>query len=397
VRSRPLHAVLLPPGGPGWPLLERLPAALDGTGPAILPLDGGLPPARLTALLGALAPDAVETITPAERHLPAWRPDQPGPGVRPDIAVVVATSGSTGQPKGVQLSAGALLASARASLARIGAGPGARWLSCLPAFHIAGLQVLVRSLLAGTEPVRCDRLDAAAVAASAGTYLSLVPTQLRRLTEARADLSGAPAILLGGSAIPPGLLAAAAAAGGRVFATYGMSETCGGCVYNGVPLDGVRTGIGADGRIRIAGPVLFSGYRLQPGQTAQAFDGPWFVTSDLGSVGPGGLLEISGRADDMINTGGEKVAAAAVEEALGSCPGVREVAVIGLPDDDWGQQVTAVVVPADPARPPELAQLRSHVRGRLGAHAAPRQLRLVTRIPLLPSGKPDREALRALR
>ena len=230
MRTRPLHAVLLPPGGPAGPVLERLPAALDGTGPAILPLDGGLPPARLAALLAALRPDAVETAWPPERDRPSWPGGQASPGVSSDIAVVIVTSGSTGQPKGVQLSAAALLASARASLDRIGAGPGARWLACLPAFHIAGLQVLVRSLLAGSEPVPCPRLDPAVIAAHRGAYLPVIPTQLRRLTEAGADLSGIPAILLGGAAIPPGLTAAAAAAGGRVITTNGMSETCGGCV-----------------------------------------------------------------------------------------------------------------------------------------------------------------------
>ena len=164
---RPLHAVLLPPGGAGQALLPWLAAALDGTGPAILPLDGALPPARLTALLEAFGPDAVETIDP-ERDVPRWRPRPAGPGVEPDIAVVVATSGSTGEPKGTQLSAAALLASARASMQRIGAGPGQKWLACLPALHVAGLQVLVRSLMAGTEPVPCGRLLSEVLAAHAG-------------------------------------------------------------------------------------------------------------------------------------------------------------------------------------------------------------------------------------
>ena len=393
--SRPLHAVLLPPGGSGLALLPRLAAALDGTGPAILPLDGALPPARLAALLEAFAPAAVQTTDP-ERDVPRWRPRPAGPGVEPDIAVVVATSGSTGQPKGTQLSAAALLASAGASLARIGAGPGEKWLACLPAFHVAGLQVLVRSLLAGTEPGHSERLTPEVIAASGCAYVSVVPTQLRRLTEAGADLSAFRAILLGGAAPQPGLVAAATAAGGRVITTYGMSETCGGCVYDGVPLEQVRVDIGAGGRIRIAGPVLFSGYRLRPDLTAAALDGAWFVTSDLGTRGPDGLVTVRGRADDVINTGGEKVIAAEVTAALGTCPGVREAAVVGIPDPEWGERVTAIVVPADPASPPGLARIRAHVRDRLGGHAAPRELRLVARIPLLPSGKPDREALRTL-
>jgi O-succinylbenzoic acid--CoA ligase len=395
VTSRPLHAVLLPPGGSGRPLLARLAGALDGTGPAILPLDGGLPPARLAALLGALRPTAVES-TDSKRDISGWRPRPAGPGVGPEVAVVVATSGSTGQPKGAELSAAALLASAGASLRRIGATGSERWLACLPAFHIAGLQVLIRSLLAGTEPVCCDRIGPDVLAGRGCDFVSLVPTQLRRLTEAGADLSGLRAILLGGAAPQPGLVAAAAAAGGRVITTYGMSETCGGCVYDGIPLDGVRAEIGAGGRIRITGPVLFSGYRLRPDLTAQAMDDRWFVTADLGSVSPAGLLTVRGRADDVINTGGEKVIAAEVAAALGTCPGVREAAVVGMPDPDWGEQVTAIVVAADPARPPGLARIRAHVRGTLGDHAAPRALRIVARIPLLPSGKPDREALRSL-
>jgi o-succinylbenzoate---CoA ligase len=224
----------------------------------------------------------------------------------------------------------------------------------------------------------------------------VVPTQLRRLTEAGADLSKLRAILLGGAPAQPGLVAAATAAGGRVITTYGMSETCGGCVYDGIPLEQVRLDIGADSRIRIAGPVLFSGYRLRPDLTAEATDGPWFITSDLGSVSPDGLLTVRGRADDVITTGGEKVLAAEVEAALAALPGVREAAVVGVPDPDWGEQVTALVVAEDPGAPPDLALIRAHVRSTLGGYAAPRALRVVPRIPLLPSGKPDREALRIL-
>jgi o-succinylbenzoate---CoA ligase len=174
-----------------------------------------------------------------------------------------------------------------------------------------------------------------------------------------------------------------------------MSETSGGCVYDGVPLDDVSVEIGADGRIRIAGPVLFSGYRLRPDLFAAARDGRWFVTSDLGAFGPSGELLVRGRADDVINTGGQKVVAAEVEAALGTCAGVREAAVLGRPDPEWGEVVTAVVVPADPAAPPLLADIRAHVRARLPGYAAPAALVLVAEIPMLPSGKPDRAALRA--
>jgi O-succinylbenzoic acid--CoA ligase len=391
VESRPLHAVLLPPAEAVTRLVDALPAALDGTGPAILPLDPGLPPSRLAALLEAFAPSVMETAQGPERYLPA----RGAPGVSEDTAVVIATSGSTGQPKGTELSAAALNASARATLQRIGAEPGERWLCCLPTFHIAGIQVLVRSLLAGTAPVVDARLQPEALAASGCAHVAMVPTQLRRLVDARADLSAVRTILLGGAAVPPGLLAAARDAGGRVVTTYGMSETSGGCVYNGMPLDDVSVDIGPGDRIRITGPVLFSGYRLRPDLTAEARDGRWFVTSDLGSILPSGELLVRGRADDVIITGGEKVVAAEVEAALGTCAGVREAAVVGRPDAEWGELVTAVVVPADPSVPPPLADIRAHLRDRLPACAAPAALVLVPEMPLLPSGKPDRAALRA--
>jgi o-succinylbenzoate---CoA ligase len=395
VTSRPLHAVLLPPERAGGRMLEALAAALDGTGPAILPLDPALPGARLTALLDAFAPSVIETPDGPERHVRPSPGHAAAPGVGPDTALVVATSGSTGPPKGTELTAAALLASAAASLRRVGAGPGERWLCCLPVFHIAGIQVLVRSLLAGTDPVITGRLEPGTLAASGCAHVSVVPTQLRRLLDAGDDLTAAKTILLGGAAPPPGLVDAARAAGGRVITTYGMSETSGGCVYNGMPLDDVSLDIGPGGRIRIAGPVLFSGYRLRPDLTAQARDGRWFVTSDLGSIGPSGELLVRGRADDVINTGGEKVVAAEVEAALATCAGVREAAVVGRPDPEWGELVTAVVVPSDPLAPPRLADIRAHVRDRLPGYAAPAALLLVPDMPLLPSGKPDREALRA--
>jgi O-succinylbenzoic acid--CoA ligase len=318
------------------------------------------------------------------------------------VALVIATSGSTGQPKGAELTAAALLASARASLRRIGARAGQRWLCCLPAFHVAGAQVLVRSLLTGAEPVISTRIGADLLGGSAGeapasgdvAYVSLVPTQLRRLLDAGAAVQSFRAILLGGAAPPAGLLARARSAGARVITSYGMSETCGGCVYDGIPLDGVRADVGSDGRIRLAGPVLFSGYRLRPDLTAAAMDGGWFVTSDLGSVDAGGRLAVLGRADDLINSGGEKVVAAQVEAVLASCTGVREAIVVGVPDPEWGERVTALVVPADPAAPPGLDLLRAHARASLPGYAAPRGLVLLAEIPLLPSGKPDRAAMR---
>ena len=400
--GRPLHALLLPPAAGAGRLLDALAAALDGSGPAILPLDPGLPPARVADLLHAFTPATVETQDGTGR----WRPDAsrtaaPGSGADlPDgTAVVIATSGSSGEPKGVQLSAGALRASARASLDRIGADPGARWLCPLPTSHIAGLGVLIRSLVTETVPVVVDGLDPAQrnLAVFGCGYVSLVPAQLRRMLDVGAGVSAFGAILLGGAAIPSGLLAGARAAGARVITTYGMSETCGGCVYNGLPLDGVRLRTAPDGRIQIAGPVLFSGYRNRSDLTESAVDEEgWFTTSDLGKIGPDGRVSIGGRADEMINTGGEKVSPTEVAAILEGCPGVREAIVFGEPDSQYGQRVTAVVVPTRLSSPPRLQELRAAVRRTLPAYAAPRALLVVPAMPLLPSGKPDLAALRGL-
>ncbi len=264
--------------------------------------------------------------------------------------------------------------------------------------------MLVRSLVTGVDPVFADGAgladtglaDTGLAEADGCDYASFVPTQLRRLLAAGARLDGFAAILLGGAATPADLLRDAAAAGARVVSTYGMTETCGGCVYDGVPLDGVEVASGAGGVVRISGPVLFSRYRLAPELTAASLADGWFVTSDLGEVGPDGRLVLAGRADDVINTGGEKVVPVVVEEAIRGLRTVGEVAVVGVPDPDWGERVTAIVVPADPASPPSLDELRSHVRERLPRYAAPQALVCVARLPMLASGKPDRIALRSV-
>jgi O-succinylbenzoic acid--CoA ligase len=388
--NRLVKAVVLPPGPRLYRALsEALDADAETGNPAICPISPDLPAPALSALLDALRPAWVETEDGVRRH-------DHGDGVTaapvdPGTAVLIATSGSTGRPKIVELSGAALRHSATATLSRLAAGPGERWLCCLPTSHIAGVQVLVRALVGGTEPVIHPRFDAAAVAAGGAAHISVVPTQLRRLLDAEVDLSAFCTILLGGAAAPPGLIAQARARGGRVVMTYGMSETCGGCVYDGAPLDGVAVDLAADGRIRLAGTVLFSGYRLEPRLTAEARDGEWFVTQDLGVV-EDGLLRVRGRIDDVINTGGEKVVAGEVASVLSGHPSVRDVVVIGHPDREWGERVTAVVVPAGDA--PTLDELRAWARERLPVHAAPRELRLVPAIPLLPSGKPDRERLR---
>ncbi|WP_158886494.1 o-succinylbenzoate--CoA ligase [Amycolatopsis anabasis] len=356
--------------------------ALEG-GPAVLPLNAR--DASATALRDAMAPEVP---------------------VEAGTAVLIATSGSTGAPKGVLLSAAALLASATATHERLG-GPG-RWLLATPAQFIGGLQVLVRSLLADARPAALPpgpfRPDAFAeatadlLAGDGPRYTAMVPTQLVRLLDAGgAGLAAArafDAIIIGAAATPADLRTRAAEAGVTIRPAYGMSETASGCVYDGLPLDGVRVELDAGGRIRIGGPVLAHGYRLRPDLTGEAFGGGWFTTGDQGRFTADGRLEVLGRIDDVINTGGVKVAAAAVERALAACPGVREACVVGLPDREWGEVVAAAVVPGG-AAPPE-AELRAAVREAAGAAAVPKLLEFVDTLPLRGPGKVDRAAVRGV-
>ncbi len=345
------------PAEPGPELYRALRDAVDGSGPALLPVSS----------------DPAE----AARVLVALKPELP---VEQDVCLVVPTSGSTGEPKGVLLTAECLLASAAVAVSYLG-GPGSWWLA-LPVTHIGGLQVVLRSLLAGSEP----RLGTVPQEAS---YCSLVPTQLRRLLVTHpAELACYEAVLLGGAATPPDLLDAARAAHVRVVTTYGMSETSGGCVYDGLPLPGVSVDV--TDRIVLSGPVVAQGYRLRPDLTAQSFSGDRFTTSDLGEL-VDGRLHVLGRADDLIVTGGEKVAPLAVEAALARHPSVVDVVVVGIPDADWGSRVVAVVVlRADLS----LAAAREVVGAAVSRVAAPRSLVVVDALPDLSGGKVDRAAAR---
>lgn len=290
--------------------------------------------------------------------------------------LVVATSGSTGEPKQVLLSAAALRASAAASLARLG-GPG-QWLLALPVSAIGGLQVLVRSTLAGTDPVvlaeHPDFGTAAAVMDADRRYTALVPTQLRRLldTAEAGGLADFDAVLVGGAAADAELLRLARAAGVPVVTTYGMTETCGGCVYAGVPLDEVSVALDADGRIRISGPVLFSGYRDRPDLTSRVLSDGWLSTTDIGRLDHDGRLEVLGRADDVVVSGGVNVGTAAVRDRLLEHPAVRDAAVVGAADAEWGARVVAFIVAEGAA--PSLGELRDFVSVRLPRTWAPREV-----------------------
>ncbi|SDF63364.1 O-succinylbenzoic acid--CoA ligase [Lentzea fradiae] len=308
----------------------------------------------------------------------------------------IPTSGSTGEPKTVLLDAAALTSSAEATHERLG-GPGT-WLLALPTNHIAGVQVLVRSIVAGTTPGELDLSGgframgfaqaARPVLAEPGRhYTALVPTQLSRLVVGEGPgleaLRQFDAVLIGGAATPPKLLQRARALGVQVVTTYGMSETSGGCVYDGEPLRDVR--LRTDDVIEISGPVLALGYRGE-----QEPFGEWFRTGDLGRLRDG-RLEVLGRADDVIVTGGEKVPPVLVERALSTVEGVLEACVVGVRDDEWGQVVAAAVVTR--GAQPSLDELKAAVTGSVGRAATPKLVRFVSELPLRGPGKVDRSAV----
>lgn len=368
----PVHT---PAGFNAGDLLPPLAAALAGEGPAVAP-----------------HADPAQTFT---GELP-----------NDDVALVISTSGSTGTPKQTMLSTDALAASSMATAMHL--GRDGQWLLALPVHYIAGVQVLVRSLYAGTEPVLMDTgapfspeaFTTAAQALTDRTRLtSLVPTQLHRLLtdpapDTLAVLRRFDAILLGGAASSPSLLAQAAESGLNVVRTYGMSETAGGCVYDGVPLPGVE--VQEDqGRLWIAGDMLAEGYLGAPELSAERFafhsGKRWFRTDDTGSVDARGIVTVTGRLDDVIVTGGVKVSGAAVAAAAEQLPEVHQAVAMGLEDAEWGAVVGIVVVGSV-----DTGLLRSAVRSALGAPAVPKVVVELERLPQLPGGKTDRLAVRRL-
>lgn len=346
--------------------------------------------------------DAADEVQAAIDSVAAWLS---GDGPEPWI---VETSGSTGRPKRVMLPRAAVRASAEASARYVG-GAG-RWLLALPATYVAGLNVIARSLLAGARPVVLAEHESFAAAArelgEGPGFVSLVPTQLHRLLEGGGEdlaaLAGFHTVLLGGGPVDPSLRARAADAGVRVVATYGSAETCGGCVYDGLPLDGVGLAIGADGRVRISGPTLFSGYQDDPELTASSLVDGWFLTSDAGTIDEDGRLSLLGRIDDMVVTGGIKVPAAVVARRLREHPLVEAAEVLGVDDAEWGRRVVAFVVWRDrggldtPSPGGSTSELRDWVAEVHPRSWAPRQVVSLEAIPMLANGKPDRRALEAL-
>ena len=354
-----------------------------------------------------LAPLAAALAGEGPAVAPHANPDQTFSGELPndDIALVISTSGSTGAPKQTMLTTDALAASSMATAMALHAD--GQWLMALPAHYIAGVQVLIRSLYAGTHPVFMDTsgsfsaarfTEAAAGMTDRNRFTSLVPTQLHRLlqdpsAETLRVLRRFHAILLGGAPAGAPLLEKASELGLNVVTTYGMSETCGGCVYDGVPLPGVDVVV-ESGSLWIAGDILAEGYMGRPELTAERFrfnsGKRWYRTDDAGSV-DNGLVTVSGRLDDVIVTGGIKVSAAAVAAAIEQLPEVSEAVVLGLDSPEWGSLVGAAVVGSvDPEK------VKDAVRTSLGKPAVPKVVLLLEALPLLPNGKTDRMGLRLL-
>jgi o-succinylbenzoate---CoA ligase len=371
---------------PNRRLADRL-QRLWGEEFAALPLSPSLHGARLEQLLQQLKPSGIE-----DEH--GFTRLDDGIPVEGEVALVVTTSGTSGAPKGVELSHRALRWSAEAVNRRLGATGDDRWLVCLPVAHIAGIGILVRSLVGGTVPIVHDGFDVEAIAAEQQTTLiSLVPTTLKRLLDAGVDLSSYRAVLVGGGPIPARLMKRAHDAGVPAIRTYGMTETCGGCNYGGFPLQGAEMRVDQE-QILIRGPMLMERYRLQPDLTKEALSGGWFHTSDLGRIDPSGRLEVLGRLDDVIVTGGEKVSASEVESLLKQHDRVADAAVVGLDDAEWGQAVAAVIVAK--GSPPTPDELRAWVRTQASAAMAPKRLIFVEDLPRSDAGKLQRSALAEL-
>ena len=358
---------------------------------AVVVIDPGHP--RLGDLIDAVDPSVV--IDANGRHL---RPE--GQQVDPSVGAVVATSGTTGEPRFVELTTAGLTASAIAVHHALGVDPATdRWLACLPLTAVAGLAIVARAHTTGTSLTVHPRFDPSAVAAASNdcSLVSLVPTTLMRLLDTDAHAAARfRRVLLGGAPIPPDLRVRATEAGVQLVTTYGLTETGGGCVHDGHELSGVEIDFAPDSHeVLVRGSVVMRGYRNGSTPETETWRNGWLRTGDVGRRDEHARIEIVDRIKDLIITGGVNVSPTAVEAGCALSPGVAEIAIIGEPDPEWGERVVACVVPIDTADPPSLADLRAAgVAAGLRSADLPRALRLLTAIPRTPSGKILRRLLR---
>lgn len=360
-------------------------------GDAVMPLDPDQPRATRDELIGFARPTHLlddDGLHPLRAGIP----------VAADTAAIVCTSGTTGAPKAVELTRSGMDAMGRGVSKAIDATDGDRWLVCHPLFFVAGLAILGRSWVTGVPVTVHDGFDLARVAdaprADGVTIVSVVPTTLRRLVTAGAA-GRFRAVVVGGAPLPDPQRAGALATGVEVYDSYGLTETWGGCVTNGRANDDVELRVLDRGEVALRGAPVMRGYRFDEARTTATFTADGFLrTGDVGELDGAGRLRIVDRLKDLIISGGVNVSPTAVEGVLAQHPAVADVCVIGETDDEWGERVVACVVARDASAPPALDALRAHVRDRLGAPAAPKELRLLDVIPRSASGKPLRRALR---
>lgn len=354
------------PLGDGF--VDRIRRAWDN-GDAVFPLDRRLPGAARTRVINSVRPTVIADSSGDTRV--------DGEPVETGDAVVVATSGSSGQPKAVILTHDAVAASAVAVHARLGVTGSDAWLACLPPAHIGGLSVVLRGIVTGTRVITTDGFTPESyvgAARSGATLVSLVATALQRV-----DATVYRTVVLGGSRPP-------ADAPPNCIATYGLTETGSGVVYDGTPLDGVEVDV-RDGVIHLRGPMMMRGYRNAP--STVGVDG-WLRTGDIGHLDADGLLHVEGREGDLIITGGENVWPEAVEAALMTHPLVSDCCVVGIADPEWGHAVHAFIVTGHTL---SLAEIREHCKQTLPAHAAPKHVHVIEEVPRTALGKPQRSVL----
>jgi O-succinylbenzoic acid--CoA ligase len=378
-----LVAVAMPPGPEWLPVVREIWEA----GAAVLPIDH-----RLTS---------PETRAVVDRARPTVILDAAGPMINTEgakvaegVGICMATSGTLGEPKVVELSRRALETAVLASVEVLGGHGDDPWLCCLPVAHIGGMLVVLRGVIAGAPVEIAPRFDVGIVAQSPHVYTALAPTMLHRLLEAGADLAHFRAILVGGADLGDATTERAHEFGATVVATYGLTETCGGIAYDGVLFRGTGIRFGLDHEIQVAGPTLMDGYRFDGRANAQAWtlDG-WLRTGDSGALDDRGRLRVHGRLDEVITSGAEKIWPQEVESALREHPRVLDVGVVGRLDPEWGMRVVAYVVPEPDLPPPTTQELRDFASDRIARFKTPRDVVLLESLPRSPSGKLRRSEL----